>query len=184
MNRGKRAAFVVIVVLQLLVLALMIARRVHLLATGERVLLRCAPVDPRSLLSGDYVRLNFAISNFSEQKLARLNAGRESFREHDTIYVALEPAVGGAPRRAAAVSHDLTDLRRRFPVVLRGTVHSEGWRGGLGVRYGVEEYFVPQGQGLRIEREMGNVAVEVAVARSGESALRRLFIDGQEVRFR
>ena len=40
-----------------------IAARERLLTEGEIVRLRLAPVDPRSLMQGDYMRLNFEVAN-------------------------------------------------------------------------------------------------------------------------
>ena len=39
-----------------------IVQRERLLTDGELVLLRLAPVDPRSLMQGDYMRLNFEVA--------------------------------------------------------------------------------------------------------------------------
>lgn len=49
-----------------------IARYERILAGGEIVLLELAPVDPRSLMQGDYMRLNFAIA--AEVSAARRQA--------------------------------------------------------------------------------------------------------------
>ena len=40
-----------------------IVQREQLLTDGRVVLLRLAPVDPRSLMQGDYMRLNFELAN-------------------------------------------------------------------------------------------------------------------------
>jgi uncharacterized membrane-anchored protein len=192
--RRKKIAYLVLVALQIALLAAMIARRVHLLRTGRTVLLRCEPVDPRSLLSGDYVVLNFSISRFSRDEVKRLacaadpgeRCGEVKLRHHDRIYVALDPTPGAPTAKAVAIARDPERLRR-YPVVLRGTVRESfnpAWTPSLQVRYGVEQYFVPQHEGRRIEGQLGKTWVEVAVASSGESAIRRLFISGREVEFR
>ena len=59
MKSFSKIAFILIVVLQLASLGAMIAKRVHLLNTGKKILLKCEPIDPRSLFSGDYVILNY-----------------------------------------------------------------------------------------------------------------------------
>jgi len=184
MSRRVRIGFVVVVVAQLLVLGAMVAKRVYLLRTGTPVLLECVPVDPRSLFSGDYVRLNYRISRFTAEELQRLNPTGESFKPHETVYLALERPRGAKFHEAREISHDGDRLRQRFAVVIRGTAREGSAWTGLGVRYGVEEYFVPQHQGRRIEREMARTSVEVAVSAAGESGIRRLFIDDQEVQFR
>ncbi|MCP4399661.1 MAG: GDYXXLXY domain-containing protein [bacterium] len=181
MKKFPTLAFVIVILCQVLVLGGMIARRVHLLETGDVVLLQCRPVDPRSLFSGDYVVLSYTISRFMEEQFRQLNQDSKEFKRHDTIYVALSKGLDGKHWDAVAVSQDRKKLRADYPVVIRGVIQST-WQPHQ-VRYGVESYFVPQFEGKRIEREISNVSVEVAVAKSGESGIKRLFIDEQEVAF-
>ncbi|MCR9142816.1 MAG: GDYXXLXY domain-containing protein [bacterium] len=196
--------FLGIVVVQLLVLAGMVVKRQQLLASPNSALLQCEPVDPRSLLSGDYVILRYTISDFNPREMQRLNIYKESYAYDETVYVALEPgAASGDPHRAVALSKDLAKLREKHELILRGKsqrdyqfpAENDGetrvefdndfddWREGLSLRYGVEEYFVPQYEGLAIENDIAKTTVEVALAASGESAIRRLFLDGEEVLF-
>ena len=58
-----RLKFALIVILQAALLVGMIGYRQHWVDTGQRVLLRTEPVDPRDLFRGDYVRLSYDISN-------------------------------------------------------------------------------------------------------------------------
>ena len=180
MKPFPKIAFALVVVFQFLALGGMIANREYLLRTGQVVLLKCQPIDPRSLLSGDYVRLNYTISNFSEERFRTLNRDNETFQQQDTIYVALEKPANSPFWDAVAVSHDLKKLKATYPVVIRGVFVST-W--SYQVRYGVEQYFVPQFEGLQIEQEIRNASVEVAVSGSGESAIKRLFLNDQEVKF-
>ncbi len=181
MRSFQKIAFIVVVICQFLVLGGMIAKRVLLLNTGETVLLKCQPIDPRSLFSGDYVILNYTISRFTEEQFRQINRDQEDFTKDDTVYVALQQEEGGKFWQAAAVSHHRKKLKAEYPVVIRGVVTSE-WR-NYQIRYGVENYFVPQFEGHRIEREFSNASVEVAVADSGESGIKRLFIEEEEVKF-
>jgi uncharacterized membrane-anchored protein len=190
---GKKIAFALIVTLQVAALLILIAQRVYLLESGRRVLLQCKPIDPRSLLSGDYVVLRYGISEISNEELQRVTCDRAnqrcklpSFARHDWVYVALEPKGAQPVATIAAIARDRTSLAR-YPIVLRGRVRhafdpSDG--GALRLRYGVESYFVPQHEGKRIERQLDKAWVEVAVASSGVAAVRRLFIAGQQVVFR
>lgn len=178
MNPFPKLAFVFVVIGQLLVLGGMIAQREYLLNTGTVVRLQCQPIDPRSLLSGDYVRLGYTISTFSDEEFARLNRDSQGFEEHDIIYVALEKNSASGFWEAAAISHELKEFKSAYPVVLRGEM-----RWPYNIRYGVEQYFVPQSEGLAIEREIKNASVEVVISSSGTSAIKRLFIGAQEVRF-
>jgi len=53
----------------------------------------------------------------------------------------------------------------------------------LQIRYGIESYFVPEGEGRAIEsaRNEGKVAIVAAVTGSGRAAIKRLLIDGKPV---
>ncbi|WP_348684911.1 GDYXXLXY domain-containing protein [Aeromonas bestiarum] len=57
----------------------------HAISSGEVVLLRLAPVDPRSLMQGDYMRLNYDIAR-------QLGARRDSERANggDTLVIRLD----------------------------------------------------------------------------------------------
>jgi uncharacterized membrane-anchored protein len=174
----------IIVVLQTLVLAGMIAKRQWTLATGTPVVLETEPIDPRSLFRGDYVTFNYDISRLKLDELV----GDDEFRQHDTIYVVLEP---GEPYwRARGAYH-------RPPageLALRGRVEyvSEHWWNAetqsseevrhVSVRYGIEDYFVPEGEGRVLERPVAgeDISLRVAVDRFGNGAIQALLINGVE----
>jgi uncharacterized membrane-anchored protein len=55
-------------------------------------------------------------------------------------------------------------------------------RRAVDVRYGLESYFVPQGEGKKIETtEKARLEVVAAIAPSGQAAIKRLLIDGLPV---
>jgi uncharacterized membrane-anchored protein len=174
----------IIVVIQTLVLAGMVAKRQWTLATGTPVVLETRPVDPRSLFRGDYVTFNYDIGSLNLQELD----GDDDFRSHDTVYVVLE---SGEPYwRPRAVYHAPPADR----VALRGEVQYVGehrWNPEtrsneavrhLSVRYGIEDYFVPEGEGRALERPQAGetVSLRVAVDRFGNGAIQALLINGVE----
>ncbi|MGB8576417.1 MAG: GDYXXLXY domain-containing protein [Pseudolabrys sp.] len=55
--------------------------------------------------------------------------------------------------------------------------------GSLGVNYGIERYFVPEGEGRAIEqaRNRSNVTVVAAVARDSRATIKRLLMDGKPI---
>ncbi|MCB9640918.1 MAG: GDYXXLXY domain-containing protein [Myxococcales bacterium] len=174
-------SFWLLVALQLVVLGGIIGQRMLLLKTGHPVMLQCVPIDPRSLLSGDYVILRYKISDLGGLNGNKFNLFQEKFVRNQKVYVALMRKAGARFHEAVAVSGDFARLKKLYPLVIRGTIVSP-W--ALSIRYGLESYFVPQFQGKAIEKEMSNVHVEVAVAENGDSGLRKLFIRGKEVKFR
>ena len=62
MSRIKKVIILVNLVLLLGYINWSIAAKEETLESGRLVLLELAPVDPRSLMQGDYMRLNYAIS--------------------------------------------------------------------------------------------------------------------------
>jgi uncharacterized membrane-anchored protein len=177
MNRFQRMFFPVVVAAQLCVLGVMIAKQEIILAKGEKIILQCEPIDPRSLFSGDYVVLNYKISTIKPEMLV----ANTMFEKHDTIYTALEKKEGDRYYTVVAVGKDSEQLRKKYPVVMKGIVDNT-WD-GVRIRYGIESYFVPQNEGKMIEQDMKNVTVEVSVLESGASAISKLFIGGKEVSF-
>ena len=59
----RRKLVLLFVVAQVLVLAFMAGKREFIVHAGERIHLRTAPVDPRDLFRGDFVRLNYEVSS-------------------------------------------------------------------------------------------------------------------------
>lgn len=179
-------ALAVVVLLSLALLAL-VQQRASILQNGTEVRLRTVPVDPRDLFRGDYVVFSYQISTVEVPDSAR-------FRRGETVYVTLRPGPDGFAR-AEGVSSE-----RQAPAagttVIAGRVHAVGScsrtedgrldcgtrRRSLDVVYGIESYFVPQGEGRAIERtEKARIEVVAAVSASGEAAIKRLLIDGKPV---
>jgi uncharacterized membrane-anchored protein len=177
----------VVVVLQTAALVYMIGARQWTLATGTPVVLETEPIDPRSLFSGDYVRLNYRISRLDVAELA----GERNFRNHEIVYVTLRP---GTPFwRAVSVCHDYpvvpagdVAIRGQVTGVSRGSWNPETrkWEESdsqvLAVHYGIETYFVPEGEGRELERPKGDtkVTVRVAVDRDGKAAIQAVLVNG------
>ncbi|HRX49419.1 MAG TPA: GDYXXLXY domain-containing protein, partial [Spirochaetota bacterium] len=89
MSSRRKIIFITAVILQAVILFSMIAKQELLLKNGTKVMLKCIPVDPRSLFSGDYVRLNYGISEIRKGETEAEHKKFDEFSEGDTIYVAL-----------------------------------------------------------------------------------------------
>jgi uncharacterized membrane-anchored protein len=181
MKPYQKILFPVIVAAQIAVLGFMIANQELLLARGTRVLLKCQPIDPRSLFSGDYVILNYEISVIGEDIISKSGIKDKDKLEKKEIFVALKSKPDGKYYGAAEISESIDELKKRYPIIIRGRV--EYASNTLQVKYGVESYFVPQKEGKIIEESLKDVSVEVSVSKSGESAISKLFIAGKEVKF-
>jgi uncharacterized membrane-anchored protein len=86
-----RWKFVLFVLLQVALLLGIIAYRQYWVATGEKILLRTAPVDPRDIFRGDYVSLRYDISTLDLDTLGV----KESFKNNEKVYVILEKSAEG-----------------------------------------------------------------------------------------
>jgi len=181
MNGKRKIIFIAAVILQAVVLLSMITKQELLLKNGTKVMLKCIPVDPRSLFSGDYVRLNYEISQISKDETEKDKIRFDEFSTDDTIYVALVKNKNDQYYSIVDYGKNSKELKNKHTVILKGTV--EDVYSTLHIRYGIETYFVPQNEGKEIETNMAEVSAEVSIADDGRSALSRLFIAGKEVKF-
>ena len=68
------------------------------------------------------------------------------------------------------------------PLNEAGAIDCKLGRRAVAVRYGLESYFVPEGEGKKIElTPKAQLEVVAAVAPSGQAAIKRLLIDGKPV---
>jgi len=181
MKPYQRILFPVIVAAQLAVLGFMITKQELLLARGAKIILKCQPIDPRSLFSGDYVILNYEISVIREDIISKSGIKKIHDLQKKEIYVALKPKPDGKYYTAAAISENIKELKQYYPLVIRGRV--EYASDTLQLSYGVENYFVPQKEGKIIEMNLKDVSVEISISESGDSAISKLFISDKEVKF-
>lgn len=166
----------------------LVQQRASILKSGTEVRLRTVPVDPRDLFRGDYVVFSYPISVVDTGK----DAG--TFKSGETVYVTLGRDAEGFAR-AVGVSRNWPSTGGDA-VVIAGRVTStsacalndsgefdcNGDRRRLRIAYGIESYFVPQGEGRAIETtDKARIEVVVAVSSSGEAAIKRLLIDGKAV---
>jgi uncharacterized membrane-anchored protein len=183
---GKRllAAALLVALAQIGFLGWIIAGRAAVLRNGQDVVLKVEPVDPRDLLRGDYVWLGYEISSILVKQITNVPAGQQ-WTEDGWIYVRVKKAEDGywhllsasfdAPL-AAAPAADEADLK--------GHVHDgQGLTGETSIRvdYGIERYYVPEGEGLAIEQDMRvrSFGVRVALGSDGTPQIKAL-LDGDK----
>ena len=179
------ALYAAAALVQVALIALMVGDRASILREGTEVTLQSRPVDPRDLLRGDYVALSYAISSMPAGALL----GQPSSSRTPDVFVKLAPNAEGFYE---AVSVHAEPVAVTPPErLIRGRVMYGATCGGTGrvfcerltIKYGIESYFVPQGEGKEIEnaRNKRRVSVVVAVTTSGRAAIKRLLIDGKPV---
>lgn len=146
------------------------------LAHAETVLLETQPVDPRDLLRGDYVILNYTLSRLSADLFTPAWTNRPA--AGTTVFVLLEKR-GEFHEAVGASLAPSTPAKNQ--VLLRGTMDHR-WGGAqdatVNVRYGLERYYVPEGTG----NPEGTITVQAAVSQSGRALIREVFINGKPYR--
>jgi uncharacterized membrane-anchored protein len=169
----ERKILLVAAAAQLLILVGMIALRAVPLVTGQTVLVRVVPVDPRDLFRGDYVILSYDFSLIPPEGIGGLPEsqwGRGSKWEGRTVYVSLLPEADRVHWRAGK----FTFVKPAAGPFLKGQMGSHG-----ALQFGIESYFVQEGTGRVYEQAIRDrkLTAELAVASDGQAALRNLRIE-------
>ena len=160
MSLPLKIAFWATVAGQIILLLAFIAVKEDVLRSGTTVLLQTVPIDPRSLLQGDFAILDYEIAELPDWAASRRG---------DTIYVELfEGADGVWLARQYLMERPGSD--RLF---IKGTVDSRGR-----LEFGIDNYFIPEGTGHIIEGAT-DVEVRVAVSSGGSAVIEELLVDGE-----
>lgn len=168
-----RWALIILLQLGLIALPLVERLRVHFL--GQEVRLEVRPVDPRDLLRGDYVIINLAITRLD----AALPGLDRAIKVGDLVYVELAADSAGVFQPVAVHAEPEA---AKGPVIA-GTAQSSRSAGAtLQVDYGIDAFFVPEGEGRAIETTAPErINLVISLDKSGRSAPLRLLVDGREI---
>jgi uncharacterized membrane-anchored protein len=169
---NKKKIFIIIIVFWIVIIGGFIAYKEFTMRTGDEILLKTMPVDPRDLFRGDYVILGYEISTIYTNGLSYQSS---DFKEDDSIYVLLN------------VNDDkigmLADIDKSKPiegVFIKGIIKSVD-NNRLNVEYGIESYFVPEGEGKNIESSLGKIYTKVAVDKFGNAVIKSLVLNGKDI---
>ncbi|TYR31021.1 GDYXXLXY domain-containing protein [Mesorhizobium microcysteis] len=165
-----------VALLQIALLVSMIAGRAAILRNGEEVTLSVMPVDPRDLLRGDYVVLGYNISSVPTDLFAERPEGTES-GERRTVFVRLKEGNGGIwEPMAARYEERLEPVPGGGEVDIRGTASAVWFDNttSVSIDYGIERFYVPEGEGRAIEADMRQrqFRMKVAVASDGTAQIK------------
>lgn len=169
----------VIAALQSAAILYVVESRASVLRHGQEVLLQTAPIDPRDLLRGDYVVLSYDIA---EIPTSLVFGSWPQGEKRQAIHVRIAPGEGGLWKVMQASFDPLPPVEGT--VLLKGTVSyvpDRSTGADLRVAYGIERYYVPEGEGRDIEsaRNEGRVSVAARVSAAGKASIRALMLDGK-----
>jgi len=171
----KTKLIIAAVAFQVAVLAFVAGQREWILRTGRVILLRTAPLDPRDVMRGDYVRLEYEISQVDRalwRDGLRTNHLAALARRGTRVYGLLRVAEDGLAQLVA-----LTDRRPAQGPFIRGHLEPS-WGQAARVRWGIEAFFMEQGKARELEEQRTQqrrgvpLNMEVALGPNGIAVLK------------
>jgi uncharacterized membrane-anchored protein len=189
MMTGKRLIIsaLVLALVQIGFLSWIIAGRAAILRDGKEVLLKVEPIDPRDLLRGDYIFLGYEISRIPVKLIANIPAGKFTSNDSELI-VRLKKGADGYWQPSAAWFDAVPGPAASDEADIVGHV-ADGWdlRGQdmtIAPDYGIERFYLPEGEGLAIQNDMRvrPFGVRVALAADGTAQIEAL-MDGDKTLF-
>ena len=157
-----------------------IEKRAAVLRSGDEVVLQTEPVDPRDLMRGDYVTLRYEISTVLRRDIQGQPAQDDRF-----VYVALKAGKNGVWHFSRASFAPFGDLAAG-ELQIRGEATypiSDGSNATIHLRYGIERYYVPEGEGRAIENSQRALKITaiVAIDGAGKAVMKALQDDGRQL---
>lgn len=142
----KKYKYILILINLIVLLGLFnnsILKKEELLSNGQTILLKLAPVDPRSLMQGDYMRLNYDISS---------NINTDSISKRGFCVVKLKE--NGVAEKVRIQENRTPINNNEFLIEYT----SRKWRG---VNIGAESYFFQEGEAEKYEKaKYGGIKVD------------------------
>ena len=142
----KKYKWIIILINLILLLGLFnnsILQKEELLTDGQLILLELAPVDPRSLMQGDYMNLSYAISD---------NVNSDSISKRGFCVVKLEE---NSIAKKVRIQENKTPINDNEFLI---AYTSKEWRG---INIGAESYFFQEGEADKYENaKYGGIKVD------------------------
>lgn len=170
-NLKQKHWILLVLALQVAALGSIAAKREWIMNRGETVYLRTAPVDPRDLFRGDYVQLEYEISQ-PDRSLVPADLPGKTYQP---VYLLLQRDHRGVAGLAGI------SLEKSAGLFIRGRI-DRNWRSRGNnslVKLGIEKYFVEQGSGLALEEQRGRgegwqtpMEMQVALGTDGTAVIK------------
>jgi uncharacterized membrane-anchored protein len=180
LRRYRIGAAIIVALVQCGVLGWMIQSRAAILRNGAEIVLKTEPVDPRDLLRGDYVTLGYEVSQIPAKEITAPAGGWYS--EGSYVYVVLKKGGDGVWARSRASAEPISDLKGD-ELLLRGRsrfMFEPQSDQMVPVNYGIERFYVPEGEGRAIETAQQEKRIDavVMVDKNGTAQIKALRDNG------
>lgn len=172
---SKKKIFIGIGIFWIAILGGFIAFKEFTMATGQEVLLKTVPVDPRDFFRGDYVVLRYGMSRVDLSRYPEAPV----FSMNDVIYAEIKKDTDGHGEIVG-----FSNVAPAGKLFIKGAVRYVDEK-NIRVEYGIESYFVPANKGYVLEQRMGDgVDAKVLIDKFGNGIIKSLLVDGKEVDFK
>ncbi len=146
----------------------------HALATGKVILLETARVDPRDLLRGDYLILNYKISDVPTKLFTP--PVKKDLPDGTKVFVAVAPTTNQFYAVVKASTNEFVPAADE--VLLKGRSAWPRWNAAtnsIHIEYGLERFYVAEGTG----NPTGKLTAQAVVPASGRGRVKEVFVDGK-----
>lgn len=166
-------------VIQVAVVTVMLVSAVMPLWTGSDVVIVARPVDPRDMMRGDYVALDYDIDHVRIDTITTDLVPGDHVRYGDVLYVALQPNDSSVTATGIYKDEPTTGLflkgRCTDPETI--TEHKGVRSSMIHLTYGIEEYYTDPETAQQLERTMQRskgLPVHIMIDSHGNARIRQL----------
>ncbi|HLS59717.1 MAG TPA: GDYXXLXY domain-containing protein [Virgibacillus sp.] len=156
----RKPLLIILILMQIGFIGIQSFTSEKLLSEGDLIKLELQPVDPRSLLQGDYIILNYKVNDLQVEEAAWNKKVKVLLREKNGIY-----EYAGNYQMDREWHKDYEE--QPGDVIINGLMH-----GNHSIIYGIESYFVPEGTGRELETSAKYAYVRVS--ESGNALLEKV----------
>lgn len=168
--------FLLLMAYSLIVISLIFLPKYTTLNHGKEIVLKTEPVDPRDVFRGDYVILSYEISSLNLNKTPY----DYEFMDGELIYAVLSEKE--TYWTIDSISHTKPAIEDK-DVCMKGIV-TRNAGDTIMIEWGIESYFVPEGEGGHIQEQMENVSGIVSVDTDCSAVVKQLLLNGEPVDFK
>lgn len=158
---------IIICIIWTTIVSFWIIKSEYTLSTGRKVLLKTIPVDPKDLLMGDYVILNYEISQLPEQYK------NKDYPLNQEVFVVLQTDKDNL----ASISKIMTE-KPSEPLFIKGKISKCNttipfWKTGTCINYGIESYYVKEHTGKDLEKNLRDgTLVKISIDKYGNAKVK------------
>ena len=162
---NKKILTLAVIVFWLFLTIVSIIKYEYIFVSGKEVLLKTLPVDPKDLLMGDYVILNYEIGQLPIRYLFYKN-GEEVYvtlNKNEQNIAAIREILKTKPENELFIKGKIGKCNTTIPL----------FRTGRCINYGIESYYVKEGTGKSIEKDLQNGGlVRIVINPNGDAKVK------------